>query len=74
MNDRALLAKLAALAVTVLLILTAWGNAEAMLLASVIGLGAGLIVFRRSMAQGGALAALVGFVLAIGIVLIMLLR
>ena len=74
MNDRALLDKLAALAVAVLLILTAWGNAEAMLLVSVIGLGAGLILFRRSMAQGGALAALVGFVLAIGIALIMLLR
>lgn len=66
--------KFAALAVAVLLILTAWGNALAMLVVSLLGLVVGLLFFRKSITRGGALAATVGFVLAIIIALVFLLR
>jgi len=74
MNDQSLSDKFAALAVAVLLILTAWGNAVAMLVVAVLGLVVGLLLFRKSITRGGALAATVGFVLAIVIALVMLLR
>jgi hypothetical protein len=74
MKNQSLSDKLGALAVAVLLILTAWGNAVAMLVVAVLGLVVGLLLFRKSMTQGGALAAAVGFVLAIVIALVMLLR
>lgn len=74
MNSQPLNDKLAALAVAVLLILAAWGNAVAMLVVAVLGLVVGLLLFRKSITQGGALAATVGFVLAIVIALVMLLR
>jgi hypothetical protein len=74
MNNQSLSDKLAALAVAVLLILTAWGNAEVMLAVAVLGLAVGALFFRKSIARGGALATSVGFVLAIVIALIMLLR
>lgn len=74
MNNQSLSDKLAALAVAVLLILTAWGNAVAMLVVAVLGLAAGVLLFRKSIARGGALAATVGFMLAIVIATIMLLR
>lgn len=73
MNNQSLNDKLAALAVAVLLVLTAWGNAVAMLVVAVLGLIVGLLFSRESITQGGALAATVGFVLAIVIALIMLL-
>ncbi|MEW6183645.1 MAG: hypothetical protein AB1500_10825 [Bacillota bacterium] len=68
-NDR-----LAALAVAVMLLLTAWGNALAMFVFGAVGLAVGLLFFRKSITRGGALAAAVGFVLAIIISLAMLLR
>jgi len=74
MNNQSLSDKLAALAIAVLLILTAWGNALAMLVVAVLGLVVGLVFFRKSIVRGGALAATVGFVLAIVIALVMLLR
>jgi hypothetical protein len=74
MNNQSLSDKLAALVVAVLLILTAWGNAVALLVVAVLGLAVGVLLFRKSIARGGALAATVGFVLAIVIALIMLLR
>ncbi|MGA9351205.1 MAG: hypothetical protein WBW48_20700 [Anaerolineae bacterium] len=74
MNDQSLSDRFAALAVAVLLILTAWGNAVAMLVVAVLGLVVGLLLFRKSITRGGALAATVGFVLAIVIALVMLLR
>jgi hypothetical protein len=74
MNNQSLSDKLAALAVAVLLILTAWGNAVVMLAVGALGLAVSALFFRKSIARGGALAASVGFVLAIVIALIMLLR
>ncbi len=74
MNNQSLSDKLAAVAVAVLLIVTAWGNAVAMLVVGVLGLGVGVLFFRKSIARSGGLAATVGFVLAILIALIMLLR
>jgi len=64
----------AALAVAVLVILTAWGNALAMLVFGALGLAGGLLLFRKSIARGGALAATVGFAVAIVIALVTLLR
>ena len=74
MNNQSLKDKLAALAVAVLLVLTAWGNAVAMLVVAALGLVVGLIFFRKSITQGGALAATLGFVLAIIIALVILSR
>ena len=74
MNNQSLSDKLSALAVAVLLILTAWGNAVAMLVVAVLGLILISLFFRKSVARGGALAATVGFASAVAIALIMLLR
>ena len=48
----------AAATVAALLILTAWGNAAAMLVVSTVGLVVGLLVFGRSIPRPWALAAL----------------
>jgi len=74
MNNQSHSDKFAALAVAILLILTAWGNAVAMLVVSLLGLAVGFLFFRKSVARGGALAATVGFVLAIIIAVVFLLR
>ncbi|MCJ7667742.1 MAG: hypothetical protein MUP04_05595 [Anaerolineae bacterium] len=74
MNNQTLSDKFAAIAIAVLLILTAWGNALAMLIVSLLGLVVGFLFFRKSIARGGALAATVGFVLAIIIALVLLAR
>ncbi len=74
MENQSLEDKFAALTIAVLLILTAWGNAVAMLVVSIPGLVAWALFFRKSMARGGALVATVGFVLAIAIALVILLR
>jgi hypothetical protein len=65
--------KIAAVAVALLLILTAWGNAVIMLIVAVLGLVASVIYFRRRITRGGALSAILGFVVAVAIALIMLL-
>jgi hypothetical protein len=64
----------AAAAVALVLLLTAWGNAYAMLLAGIVGLIVGLVFFRNTVARGGALAALVGCLLAIGLAIVALFR
>lgn len=74
MNDRSQSDRVAAPVVAVLLILTAWGNAVAMLAVSVLGLALGVLFFRKSLTKGPALAATLGFLLVIAIALIMLLR
>jgi hypothetical protein len=66
--------KPAAVAVSLLLILTAWGNAVVMLVVAVLGLAASVLFFRKRITHGGALSATLGFVLAIAIALIMLHR
>lgn len=60
-------------AIAILLILTAWGNAIAMLVVAVLGLVIGLLFFRERITQGGILAAIVGFVVSIIIAVVMLL-
>jgi hypothetical protein len=72
MNAQSILDKFAAIAVSLLLILTAWGNAQMMLIVATLGLVAMLFIFRKEINQGGALAATVGFVLAIGVTLVKL--
>jgi hypothetical protein len=74
MDNQSLSEKLAAVAVALLLILTAWGNAVVMLVVAAIGLVVSVILFRKRIARGGALSAALGFVLAIAIALIMLPR
>jgi hypothetical protein len=65
---------LAAVAVALLLILTAWGNAVIMLIVAALGLAVSLMLFRKQITRGGALSATLGCVLAIAIGLVMLLR
>jgi hypothetical protein len=55
---------LPAIVVAVLLILTAWGNAFALLAASLLGLAVGLTALRRELARGGFLAVAVGCTVA----------
>lgn len=74
MNNQSLNDKLATIVVAVLLILTAWGNAVVMLVVSLLGLAVGLLFFRKSITQGGSLAAIDSFALAIIIAFVMLLR
>jgi len=73
MDNQSLSDKLAAVAVAVLLILTAWGNAVVMLVVAALGLAVMVFFLRKNVARGGTLAATVGFVLAIGLALIPLL-
>jgi len=52
--------KLSAIAVTLLLILTPWGNATVMLIVAIHGLLVELLfIFRENKTRGGALAATV---------------
>ena len=73
MNDESLSDKMAAVAVALLLILTAWGNATIMLIVSVLGLVLSAILLRKRITQGGALPAALGCVVAIAVALVMLL-
>ena len=74
MDSKSLSDKLAAVAVALLLILTAWGNAAIMLIVAAIGLVVSVILFRIQLTRGGALSATLGCVVAIAIALVMLLR
>ena len=74
MESKSLSDKLAAIAVALLLILTAWGNAAIMLIAAAIGLVVSAMLFRIQLTRGGALSATLGCVVAIAIALVMLLR
>lgn len=72
MNDQSISDKIAAIVVALLLILTAWGNATVMLIVSILGLVVMVLISRKNITRGGALAATVGFVLAIIIALVTL--
>jgi hypothetical protein len=61
-----------AIVVAVLLILTAWGNAFALLATSLIGLVIGLIVFRGESIRESLLAATVGCAVAVVVALVIL--
>jgi asparagine N-glycosylation enzyme membrane subunit Stt3 len=63
----------AAIAVSLLLILTAWGNAIAMFAVSAIGLVIAFIVFKGRTFRGSLLAATVGLVTAAAVALAMFL-
>jgi len=67
---------LAALSVAVLLILTAWGNAWAMLIVSAAILGVGAAVLRGRLLRGAALVSAVGGTVAMltAVVLVTILR
>lgn len=73
-DDRTLSDKMAAVAVALLLILTAWGNAAILLIASVLGLVASAILYRTRITQGGALSAALGCMVAVAVAVVMLLR
>lgn len=62
--------KFAALAVALMLILTAWGNSFAMMAFGLTGIVIGLLFFRNKLGRGGLLAAIVGFVTAVIIALL----
>ena len=66
--------KIAAAAVALLLILTAWGNAVPMLVVASLGLAVTTVLMRRSVARDGALAVTVGLGLAVGLASVLLLR
>ncbi len=63
----------AAIAVATLLLLTAWGNATAMLVVSALGLVVGLVVFGRRAWRGALLVALAGFGVAAAVAMILIL-
>jgi hypothetical protein len=63
-----------AVSVALLLLLTAWGNAWALVIASALGLIAGLILFRGSLLRGAGLAATVACVMAAAIEIAIWLR
>ena len=71
MENQSVSDKLAAVAVALLLILTAWGNAVVMLVVALLGLAVSVIFFRSKITRGGALSVTLGFVLATAIALIM---
>ena len=73
-EKRSLSGKPGAVAVALLLVLTAWGNAEIMIVVAVLGLVVSGIVFRQRIAPDSVLSAAVGCVLAIAVGLIMLLQ
>jgi hypothetical protein len=72
MNNQSLSEKLAAVAVALLLILTAMGNASLMFIFAVIGLAAFIFIYRKNITRGGTLAATMGIALAISISLVVL--
>jgi hypothetical protein len=74
MDNQSLYDKLAAVAVSLLLILTAWGDAVVMLVVAVLGLAASVLFFRKRMARAGALSATLGSAIAIAIALILVQR
>jgi O-antigen ligase len=74
MDDQTLSDKLAAIAVALLLILTAWGNAAIMLIVAVLGLIVSATLFRKRITKGGALSAALGCIVAVAVALIMLLQ
>ena len=72
MNDQSILDKFAVMAVSLLLILTAWSNATVMLIVSILWLVLFALISKKNITRGGVLAATIGFVIAIGIALVTL--
>ena len=58
---------LAAIAIAILLILTAWGNAVVMMIGSLVGLVLMMIFFKGKLHHGAGLAAIVAIVVAVTI-------
>lgn len=56
---------LAAIAIAAMLFLTAWGNALALFIGSLVGLVVMMIWFKGRLHRGAGLAAMVGIVVAI---------
>lgn len=63
-----------AVAAALLLLVTAWGNATAMLIVSALGLIAGLLVFRSRKIQGRLLLAATGLGAATALVIVAILK
>ena len=74
MNDRQLSDRVAALLVAVLSLLIAFGSGWLLLIASVLALAVGVLLFRKSLRKGGALAATVGFLMALVISVVILVQ
>jgi hypothetical protein len=74
MNDRQLSDRVAALLVAVLILLTAFGSGWVLLIASVLALAVGVLLFRKSLRKGGALVAFVGFLMALVIAVVFLVQ
>jgi hypothetical protein len=74
MNDRQLSDRVAALLVAVLILLTAFGSGWVLLIASVLALAVGVLFFRKSLRKGGALVAIVGFLMALVIAVVFLVQ
>ena len=72
MKDQSKLDIWTAIIVASLLILTAWGNAVAMLIVSILGLVVYVWVSRKKIVRSGPLASIVGFVLAFVIAVVRL--
>jgi hypothetical protein len=72
MNNQSILDKAAVIAVSLLLILTAWDNAVVMFIAAALGLVVMLLIFRTNIFRRGSLGATAGFLLAICISLLLL--
>ena len=74
MNDRQLSDRVAALLVAVLMLLIAFGSGWVLLVASVLALAVGVLLFRKSLRKGGALVAAVGFLTALVIAVVILVQ
>jgi hypothetical protein len=74
MDDQSKSDLLTAISIALMVIFIAWGNALAMLIISILGLGAMLVFFRKLYSGIGALPATFGFALSVGISLVMMFR
>lgn len=72
MNNKKSSGILAVLSVAVLVILTAWGSAWAMLIVSAVVLGLGAAVLRGRLLRGTALVSAVGGIMAMLIAVVLL--
>jgi hypothetical protein len=74
MNDRQLSDRVAALLVAVLMLLIAFGSGWVLLVASVLALAVGVLLFRKSLRKGGALVATVAILDALVIAVVILVQ
>jgi hypothetical protein len=71
MNTAALRNIYTGVIITGLVILTAWGNAVAMLVVSLLAIAIGLFLFGRDFARRGAAAAVLACIIAIVVALLL---